>query len=93
MKLKIDIISVVDPKVVYGHQGDEVQLVNDHGNVLIVEYENGKRISVNSTDVTELQVEIKKEIITVPDATVQNKINREPVSRKKAVSLNQKSLF
>ncbi len=54
---------------------------------------NNERISVHRSKVTEEPVEIKKEIITVPDATVQNKINREPVSKKKAVPLNQKTLF
>lgn len=93
MKLKNDIRSVVNPNKIYGSKGDEVKLLSDHGNVLIVEYECGKRISVKTTEVTEDHVEIKTEVITVPDATVQNKINREPVSKKKAVPLNQKTLF
>lgn len=92
MKLKTDIKSAVNPKKVYGYQGEEVQLYSEHGNVLIVTKMNNERIYVHRSNVTEEPVEVKKEIITVPDATVQNKI-KEQVSRKKAVPINQKTLF
>ena len=92
MKLKNDIVSAFNKKI-YGKRGDEVKIISDKGNVFIVEATNKSRFAVLKTEVTVEVGEITKEIITVPDATVQHKINREPVSRKKAVPIIQKTLF
>jgi len=92
MKLKSDVKSAFSNKL-YGKKGDEVTVLSDRGNVMIVEGSEKNRFTVLKSQLTDMPVELKEEIITVPDATVQHKINREPVSRKKAVPINQKTLF
>jgi len=91
MKLKTDIVSAFNKKI-YGKRGDEVSIISDKGNVFIVEAADKNRFAVLKTDVTVERIEIKKEIITVPDATVQHKI-KEQVSRKKATPINQTTMF
>jgi hypothetical protein len=92
-KLKENIRSHGKDKTLYGKQGDTVKIISDCGNVCIVEGEDGNRFPVHK----DLLVKnaIKKKIEAVPDTTANHKpiIHRAPVSKKKAVPINQKSLF
>lgn len=91
-KLTENIKSYKD-NVIYGKRGDLVTIIRDCGNVCIVECIDGERFPVKKCKLIDEEVEVKKE--AVPDATAQNKpiINRVPVSKKKAVPINQQSLF
>ena len=53
MWLKEQIRSYVNAKKLYGNQGDEVRVINEYGNVVIVEL-NGERFAVNIEKLSEL---------------------------------------
>jgi hypothetical protein len=82
MKLKTDIKSAFHG-VVYGSAGQEVKLIAQHGHVLIVQDEKGKRFPVCECDVTEEAIEIK------PDPEpMETKPFRKQQLKKKAVTIN-----
>lgn len=54
-RLRKDIKSAVNPKNIYGEQGDIVTLVSDRGNVLIVEGKDFTRFPVGKFDVEEIE--------------------------------------
>lgn len=90
MKLKNDVHSFCNPKIVYGLQGDSVKLVSDHGQVLIVEGVNGKRFSVKQSELTS-QIIIKRKTEAEPDtaAPIKPNINQAPPVSKGAAPINQ----
>lgn len=59
--LTVDIISAFHRKA-YGHAGDPVKVIADHGNVVMVEDSEGYKFSV-------LKTEIRDEKDSVPDVT------------------------
>ena len=73
MTLAETIRSTYDPKCIYGICGDEVDVISDHGNVLVVEGKNG-RFSVMATMVTD------REINALPVATP------EPIKREISIT-------
>lgn len=88
-----DAISHCNDKTVYGKAGDEVKIIAEFGNVVIVEGLKGERFPVKKTGLAE---EVKEQILeAAPDTAVTNTtiINRAPVSKKKAMPINQPTLF
>jgi hypothetical protein len=93
LKLKTDIFSNCKPNHKYGSAGDEVKVIADYTGVLIVERLIDKnRFAVKPQHLTE-EVIIHE---SAPDSAVTNNkpiINRAPISKKKAASTNQNTLF
>ena len=89
MKLKRDIYSHVNPKCIYGYAGDEVKLIEQRGNVSIVENEDGKRFSTVPGNLTEDEIKIEEEtkVIINPVRVTQ----RPPAAR--PVPTKQQTLF
>jgi hypothetical protein len=93
LKLKIDIFSTMKPSVKYGSAGDEVKVIADYVGVLIVERVIDKsRFAVKPECITEEKIIHE----AAPDTAAPNNkqiINRTPISKKKAASTNQNTLF
>ncbi len=64
MWLKEQIRSYVNAKKLYGNQGDEVRVINEYGNVVIVEL-NGERFAVNIEKLSKTFVAKPAEVIQV----------------------------
>ncbi len=92
MRLKRELFSVVNPKLKYASAGEEVKLISEHGDVWIVDGENGKRFSVRRDELTDLDEEVKQEAAPVAAAPIKTN-NRGPVAKAKAAHIIQKSLF
>jgi len=91
MRLKEDVVGMYS-KIEYGKAGDEVKVVSEHGDMVIVENTEGNRYPM-------LKIYLTEEIIiheAAPDTAAPKNnpiINRAPVSKKKAASTNQNTLF
>ena len=64
MWLKEQIRCYVNAKKLYGNQGDEVRVINEYGNVVIVEL-NGERFAVNIEKLSKTFVAKPAEVIQV----------------------------
>jgi len=64
MWLKEQIRCFVNAKKLYGNQGDEVRVINEYGNVVIVEL-NGERFAVNIEKLSKTFVAKHAEVIQV----------------------------
>ncbi len=53
MELKKDIISIMNPKKVYGKKGEKVKFISRHGHVFIVENKAGDRFPVSDNNVNQ----------------------------------------
>lgn len=78
---------------VYGHAGDDVMLIADHGNMLIVQHKNGERFPVLKIDVLP-DIVVPDENFTPP--ILPHHLNPQPDPRPKktkAANPNQPTLF
>lgn len=94
MKLICDIRCGCDTKRIYGHMGDEVKVIVDHGHVCIVEDEDGNRFPVLTEFLTTEKI-IPKPAAPSTAATASNQsiINKRVPVQKKAAPINQPNLF
>jgi formylmethanofuran dehydrogenase subunit D len=91
MRLKEDVVGMYS-KIEYGKAGDEVKVVSEHGDMVIVENTEGSRFPMLKIHLTEEKIIHE----AAPDTAAPNNkpiINRAPVSKKKAASTNQNTLF
>jgi formylmethanofuran dehydrogenase subunit D len=91
MRLKEDVVGMYS-KIQYGKAGDEVKVVSEHGDMVIVENTEGSRFPMLKIHLTEEKVIHE----AAPDTAAPNNkpiINRAPISKKKAASTNQNTLF
>jgi hypothetical protein len=91
MRLKADVVGMYS-KIEYGKAGDEVKVVSEHGDMVIVENIEGIRFPMLKRYLTEEKIIHE----AAPDTAAPNNkpiINRAPISKKKAASTNQNTLF
>lgn len=93
MRLKDDIASHCNPKILYGKANDEVTVISETGGIAIVETNDKQRFSCSIEKLTEEEVKVKEEI------KVEEKIIIKPVQvaarppKAKPALIKQQSLF